>query len=58
MMLTTPDDPREDERCYALGCSVYVTKPVEYEQFRDAVTQLGLFLKFVQLPSQDAAGSE
>ena len=58
MMLTTTDDPREIERCYALGCSVYVTKPVEYEQFRDAVRQLGLFLQFVQLPSQDAAGSE
>lgn len=58
MMLTTTDDPREVERCYALGCSVYVTKPVEYEQFREAVRQLGLFLQFVQLPSQDAVGSE
>lgn len=58
MMLTTTDDPREVERCYALGCSVYVTKPVEYEQFREAVRQLGLFLQFVQLPSQDAVSSE
>ena len=29
MMLTTTDDPREIQRCYGLGCSVYVTKPVE-----------------------------
>jgi CheY-like chemotaxis protein len=52
MMLTTTDDPREVERCYDLGCSVYVTKPVEYEQFREAVRQLGLFLQFVEVPRQ------
>jgi CheY-like chemotaxis protein len=52
MMLTTTDDPREVERCYELGCSVYVTKPVEYEQFREAVRQLGLFLQFVEVPQQ------
>ncbi len=52
MMLTTTDDPREVERCYDLGCSVYVTKPVEYEQFREAVRQLGLFLQFVEVPQQ------
>ena len=52
MMLTTTDDPREVERCYGLGCSVYVTKPVEYEQFREAVRQLGLFLQFVEVPRQ------
>ena len=55
MMLTTTDDPREIERCYALGCSVYVTKPVEYEKFREAVKRLGLFLQFVQLPTQETA---
>lgn len=54
MMLTTTDDPREVERCYGLGCSVYVTKPVEYDKFREAVVQLGLFLQFVEVPTQDA----
>lgn len=59
MMLTTTDDPREIERCYELGCSVYVTKPVEYEKFREAVRQLGLFLQFVEVPPQrDAARGE
>ncbi len=29
VMLTTSDDPREVERCYSLGCNVYMTKPVE-----------------------------
>src|SRR5687768_17393185 len=29
IMLTTTDDPREVRRCYELGCSSYVTKPVD-----------------------------
>lgn len=56
IMLTTTDDPREIELCYRLGCSVYVTKPVEYEKFRDAVRQLGLFLQFVELPPKSRTG--
>lgn len=53
IMLTTTDDPREIERCYELGCSVYITKPVEYERFVEAVTRLGLFLQVVQIPSDN-----
>jgi CheY-like chemotaxis protein len=52
IMLTTVDDPYEIERCYALGCSVYITKPVEYEQFAEAIRQLGLFLSIVTLPQE------
>lgn len=50
IMLTTTDDPREIERCYQLGCSVYVTKPVEYSEFVEAIKQLGLFLQVVKVP--------
>jgi CheY-like chemotaxis protein len=55
IMLTTTDDPREIERCYQLGCNVYVTKPVEYEQFIEAVKRLGFFLKVVKLPPSSPA---
>jgi CheY-like chemotaxis protein len=51
IMLTTTDDPREIERCYAHGCNVYITKPVEYAAFVEAVTSLGLVLKTVKVPS-------
>jgi CheY-like chemotaxis protein len=51
IVLTTTDDPREIERCYELGCNVYVTKPVEYESFIEAVRRLGFFLQVVKLPS-------
>ena len=50
IMLTTTDDPREVERCYKLGCNVYITKPVAYEQFVEAIRQLGLFLQVVKIP--------
>lgn len=50
IMLTTTDDPRDIQRCYALGCNVYVTKPVEYEPFVDAIKRLGFFLQVVKLP--------
>jgi CheY-like chemotaxis protein len=53
VMLTTTDDPREVERCYGLGCSVYVTKPVEYTAFVEALTRLGLFLQIVKVPRED-----
>ena len=54
IMLTTTDDPREVERCYQLGCNVYVTKPVEYESFVDAVKRLGFFPQVVKLPTPAA----
>ncbi|WP_224747027.1 response regulator [Pelovirga terrestris] len=51
VMITTTDDPREIDRCHQLGCSNYITKPVEYEGFVNAIRQLGLFLAVVQVPS-------
>jgi CheY-like chemotaxis protein len=50
IVLTTTDDPREIERCYELGCNVYITKPVEYDAFIEAVRRLGFFLQVVKLP--------
>jgi CheY-like chemotaxis protein len=54
IMLTTTDDPREVKRCYEAGCASYVTKPVEYDQFAEAVRRLGLFLAIIQVPREDA----
>jgi CheY-like chemotaxis protein len=54
IVLTTTDDPREVRRCYELGCSSYVTKPVEYDRFVEAIRRLGLFLTIVQIPREDA----
>lgn len=53
IMLTTTDDPREIQNCYALGCSCYVTKPIDYQKFSEMLIRLGLFLLVVQVPSID-----
>lgn len=58
IMLTTTDDPREVERCYELGCNVYITKPIEYDKFVGAIQQLGLFLQVVKVPSNALGASE
>lgn len=50
IVLTTTDDPREVARCYGLNCSVYITKPVEYNAFVEAIQRLGLFLQIVKTP--------
>ncbi len=50
IMLTTTDDPREVENCHKLGCSNYITKPIDYERFVDVIKKLGLFLMVVEVP--------
>jgi len=49
IMLTTTNDPREVKECYELGCSSYVTKPVNYQQFSEALKRLGLFIMIIQV---------
>jgi CheY-like chemotaxis protein len=50
IMITTTDDPREVALCHSLGCSSYVTKPVAYDAFVNAIRQMGLFLTIVEVP--------
>lgn len=54
IVLTTTDDKREIQRCYDLGANVYITKPVDYDQFANAIRQLGLFLSVMQVPESAA----
>lgn len=49
VILTTTDDSREIQACYDLGANVYITKPVNYEGFANAIRQLGLFLSVIQV---------
>jgi CheY-like chemotaxis protein len=51
VVLTTTDDEQEIKRCYELGCNVYITKPVNYENFANAIRQLGLFFSVIKVPS-------
>ena len=49
IVLTSTEDQNEINRCYRLGCNVFITKPVDYSQFADAITKLGLFVLIVKL---------
>ncbi|MHC4394568.1 MAG: response regulator [Planctomycetota bacterium] len=58
IMLTVADDPRTIERCHNLGCSVYIVKPTEYNDFTDAVKKVGLFISFVEVPRINRTNEE
>ncbi|KAA3498264.1 response regulator [Rhizobium rhizogenes] len=50
VVLTTTDDETEIQKCYDLGANVYITKPVDYEGFANAIKNLGLFFSVIQVP--------
>src|ERR1700675_1929170 len=50
VVLTTTDDKSDIQHCYDLGCNVYITKPVDYEKFANAIQQFGLFMYVMQIP--------
>lgn len=52
VVLTTTDERSEIQRCYDLGCNVYITKPLNYESFAEAIRQLGLFFMVMQVPER------
>ena len=50
VVLTTTQSDEEVQRCYELGCNVFVTKPVGYEEFSAAIRKLGLFIEIMMIP--------
>ena len=57
IVLTTTDDQAEMDRCYDLGCNVYVTKPLEYEAFALAIRKLGIFFDVIAVSSIEGEAS-
>ncbi len=49
IMLTTTDNPKEIDHCYALGCNIYITKPIDFIVFAETLKRLGLFIQIVSL---------
>lgn len=43
VVLTTSSEEPDKIRCYDLGANSYVRKPVDFQQFIEAVGQLGLY---------------
>lgn len=41
IMISTMDDPKEVNRCHALGCNNYLIKPVDSDKFIHSMRNLG-----------------
>ncbi len=44
IIVSTTDDQLEKETCYSLGCSAYIVKPIQHEEFIKVISQLGHYL--------------
>lgn len=53
IVLTSTSQSREVEECYRLGCNLYLSKPVQHEEFVSAIHTLGLMFKIASLPGAE-----
>lgn len=50
VMLTSSKEDPDIQHCYSLGVNGYVVKPVEFDEFSKAISQLGLYWMIVNQP--------
>jgi CheY-like chemotaxis protein len=51
IVLTNYSDPETISQCHRLGCSYFISKPLQAEAFQRTMSQLGLFVNQIELPS-------
>lgn len=49
MILSSTTRQHEIKRCYDLGCSIFLNKPIDYASFSEAMVQLGSLIKIVKV---------
>lgn len=54
VVLSATDDTWEKENCYSLGCSTYIVKPIQHEEFTKVINQLGHYLMEDVIPTLDS----
>ena len=50
-MLTSSKEEQDLIRSYALGANCYLRKPIDFEQFNEAVPELGLYWQILNEPA-------
>lgn len=48
--LTSSREDRDIAECYAIGVNSYIVKPVDFEQFTEAIRQIGLYWLVLNQP--------
>lgn len=56
-ILTTSTEDKDILKSYRLGVNSYIRKPVDFEQFQEAIRQLGLYWLVLNVPAPGGAGS-
>lgn len=52
VVLTSSKEDPDIQECYRLGVNSYVVKPVQFEKFLQAVSELGLYWMLINQPSR------
>jgi len=52
VVLTSSKEDPDIQACYALGVNSYVVKPVDFNEFQKAISELGLFWMIINQPPQ------
>jgi CheY-like chemotaxis protein len=52
VVLTSSKEDPDIKKCYALGVNSYVVKPVAFDEFQKAISQMGLYWMIVNQQSQ------
>jgi len=52
VILTSSNEDPDLQKCYQLGANSYVVKPVVYDDFINAITQLGIYWLLMNVPAK------
>jgi two-component system response regulator len=50
IILTSSNEPRDLKACYGMGANSYIRKPVDFDEFVEAVSHLGLYWLMLNEP--------